>query len=61
MRRDPLNVEGGEDNTKMDLKEMGCEGEDWIKFIQDRFQWWAVVVVLMNLRVTERVGNFLTS
>jgi hypothetical protein len=52
VRRDPLNVEGGEDNTKVDVREMGCEGVDWIKLIQDRVQWWAVVVILMNFRVT---------
>jgi hypothetical protein len=35
-------VEGGEDNTKMDLKETGWAGVDWIKLIQDMVQWWAV-------------------
>jgi hypothetical protein len=40
-----------EDNIKMDLKEMGWEGVDWIDMAQDRDRWRAVVNALMNLRV----------
>jgi hypothetical protein len=29
-----------EDNIKMDLREMGYEGVDWIHLAQDRDQWW---------------------
>ena len=36
------------DNIKMDLKEMGCEGMDWIDLAQDRDRWRALVNALMN-------------
>jgi hypothetical protein len=32
-----------EDNIKMDLKEVRCEGMDWIHMAEDRDQWRAVV------------------
>jgi hypothetical protein len=41
----------GECNIKMDLKEVGCGGLDWIKLAQDRERWWASLNVMMNLRV----------
>jgi hypothetical protein len=40
-----------EDNIRMDLKEIGREGVDWIHLSQDRDQWRAVVNTVMNLRV----------
>jgi hypothetical protein len=40
-----------EDNIKMDLKEVGWEGVDWIHMAQDRDRWLAVVNAVMNLRV----------
>ena len=39
-----------EDNIKMDLQEMGCEGMDWIKLALDRDRWQALVNAVMNLR-----------
>ena len=50
-----------EDNIKMDLQAVGCEGMDWIKLAQDRDRWQALLNVVMNLRVPQNVGNFLTS
>jgi hypothetical protein len=40
-----------EGNIRMDLREGGWEGMDWIHLAQDRDQWWAVVNTLMNLLV----------
>jgi hypothetical protein len=32
-----------EDNIKVDLRETGLEGVDWIHLVQNRDWWWAVV------------------
>jgi hypothetical protein len=39
------------DNIKMDLREMGWNGMDWIDLAEDRAQWRALMNVVMNLRV----------
>jgi hypothetical protein len=39
------------DNIKMDLREIGWDGMDWIELAQDRDQWRALVNTVMNLRV----------
>jgi hypothetical protein len=41
-----------EDNIKMDLREMGIDGVNWIQLAQDRVQWWTCVNTVMNLQVT---------
>jgi hypothetical protein len=38
-------------NIKMDLREIGWDGRDWIDLAQDRDQWRALVKALMNLRI----------
>jgi hypothetical protein len=32
-----------EDNIKMDLREIGIDGANWIQLAQDRVQWWVCV------------------
>jgi hypothetical protein len=38
------------DNIKMDLREIGWTGLNWIDLAQDRDQWRALVNAVMNLR-----------
>jgi hypothetical protein len=40
-----------EDNIKMDFREIGCGGADWVDVAQDRDRWRALVYTVMNLRV----------
>jgi hypothetical protein len=40
-----------EDGIRMDLREIGLGGVDWIRLSQDRYRWRAVVSAVMNLRV----------
>jgi hypothetical protein len=40
-----------EDNIKMNVREIGWEGVDWINLAQDRDQWWALVNTVMYLQV----------
>jgi hypothetical protein len=39
------------DTIKMDLREIGWDGVDWIELAQDRDQWRVLVNTVMNLRV----------
>jgi hypothetical protein len=40
-----------DDGLKMDLRDIGWGGVDWIYLAQDRDRWQAVVNEVMNLRV----------
>jgi hypothetical protein len=50
----------GVDNIKMDLREIGWDGMDWIDLAQDRDQWRALVNTVTNLRVPYNAGKFLS-
>jgi hypothetical protein len=40
-----------EDGIRMDLREIGLGDVDWIRLVQDRDRWRAVVSAVMTLRV----------
>jgi hypothetical protein len=40
-----------EDNIKIDLREIGIDGANWIQLARDRVQWRAFVNTVMNLQV----------
>jgi hypothetical protein len=52
---------GGKYIIKVDLKEIGLEGLDWIDLAQNRDIRWAVVNVVMKSQVPSNAGNFLTN
>ena len=45
-----------EDNIKMDLREVGGGGGDWMELAQDRDRWRALVGTVRNLRVPKMRG-----
>jgi hypothetical protein len=48
-------------NIKMDLRGIGWGVMDWIDLAQDRDQWRSLVITVMNLRVSQNAGKFLSS
>jgi hypothetical protein len=46
-----------ESNIKMDLREIGWGGVDWIHLAQDGDQWRALVNMVMTLHVHKMLGN----
>jgi hypothetical protein len=40
-----------EDNIKLNLREIGINGANWIHLAQDRVQWWAFMNTVRNLQV----------
>ena len=50
-----------EDNSEVDLQEVGYMGMDWIELAQNKDRWGTPVNVVMKLRVPQNMGNFLTS
>jgi len=50
-----------EDTIKMDIQEVEWGVMDWIDLAQDGNSWWALANAVINLRVPQNAGNFLTS
>jgi len=50
-----------EDDIKMHFQDVEWGGTNCIDLVQNRNRWRALVNGVMNLRVTENAGNFLTS
>jgi hypothetical protein len=50
-----------EDNIKIDFREFGWEGVDWVHVAQDKDQLLILVNTEMNLRLSKKAGNFLTN
>jgi hypothetical protein len=50
----------GVDNIKMDLREIEFDGMDWVDLAQDRDYLRALVNTVMNLRVPQNAGKFLS-
>jgi hypothetical protein len=48
------------DNIKIALRAIGWNGVDWVNLAQDRDQWRALLNTVMNLRVPQNVGKFLS-
>jgi hypothetical protein len=48
------------DNIKIVLRDIRWNDVDWIDMAQDRDQWRALVNTVLNLRVQQNVGKFLS-
>jgi hypothetical protein len=44
-------AEEKEENIELDLSEICCEGGSWMELAQDRVQWQALVLAVLNLGV----------
>jgi len=50
-----------DDNIKMDFQEVGCGSLNWIDQAQNRDRWRALENAIINIRIPQNAGNFLTS
>jgi hypothetical protein len=50
-----------EDDITMDVGEIGWGDINWIHLAQDKNQWRASVNTVLNLRLPENVGKFLSA
>jgi hypothetical protein len=46
---------------KLTFSTVGWGGTDWIDLVQDRDRWRTLVNTVINIRVPQNAGNFLTS
>jgi hypothetical protein len=46
-----LAIDREEDDTGMDLREIGWEGVEWMHLYLDRDQWWDLLNLTLNLQV----------
>jgi hypothetical protein len=53
----PRHTRRWEDNIKIDLREIGWDGMDWIDLAQNRDRWVALVNMVINLQVPSILGN----
>jgi hypothetical protein len=44
-----------QDNIKMDLREIGWGGKDWIHLVEERDQWRTVVNMIVHLHTPQNV------
>jgi hypothetical protein len=49
------------DDIKVDLRRTELEGVGWIRVVQDRDRWRALVDMVMNLRVPYKAVNLISS
>jgi hypothetical protein len=47
-------------NIKMDLREIGWDGVDWIDVTQNRNEWWVLVNTVVKIQVPHNARNFLS-
>jgi hypothetical protein len=50
-----------EDNIRLDLREIRWEVVDWFHLAQDRDHWRSLMNTVMNLWISLKAGNFLSS
>jgi hypothetical protein len=55
-----LGIERKINNMRMDRREMGWKGVDWIHLVQERDQWWALVNTVTDFWVPYKEGNLTT-
>jgi hypothetical protein len=61
-KRKKMDMRFGTWNVRsMYLTEIGWDGMNWIGLAQDKDQWRALVKMVMNLRVPQNAGKFLSS
>jgi hypothetical protein len=50
-----------DDSVKLDLREIGFDGANWLQLAQNRVQWWAFANTVMNFGFHKESRIFLIS